>query len=90
MLKYKPSLKFSIATFIIITLTLNFYLLSLANEIKFYFSLYGNPEIVIIENNNKVGQNFPYFFTTTIKVEPEKKIININTTFLENFIQILG
>ena len=39
---------------------------------------------------NKVGQKLPYFFSTTIEGEPEKKIINTNTAFLEDFIQILG
>jgi DNA uptake protein ComE-like DNA-binding protein len=39
---------------------------------------------------NKVGQELLYFFTTTMEGESEKKIININNAFLEDFIQVLG
>jgi DNA uptake protein ComE-like DNA-binding protein len=39
---------------------------------------------------NKAGQKLLYFFTTTMEGEPEKKIININNAFLEDFIQVLG
>jgi len=39
-----------------------------------YFSLYDDPGIVIVENINEVGQDLPYFFTTTMEGEPEKKL----------------
>jgi len=52
MLKYKPQTKFSIATFVIIILALTLCLSSLAKT-EVYFSLYDDPETVIIENINK-------------------------------------
>ncbi len=55
-----------------------FFLISLSKT-EVYFSLYDDPETAIIENINKAGQELPYFFTTTIEVEPEKKIINLKS-----------
>jgi competence ComEA-like helix-hairpin-helix protein len=52
MLKYKPQTKFSIATFVIIILALTLCLSSLAKT-EVYFSLYDDPETVIVENINK-------------------------------------
>jgi len=73
-----------ITTILLLTTILisQFFLPSLAKT-DVYFSIYDDPETVIIENISKVGQELPYFFTTTIEVEPEKKIINIKSfTFL--------
>jgi len=52
MLKYKPQTKFSITTFVIIILALTLCLSSLAKT-EVYFSLYDDPETVIVENINK-------------------------------------
>jgi len=52
MLKYKPQTKFSIATFVIIILALTLCLSSIAKT-EVYFSLYDDPETVIVENINK-------------------------------------
>jgi len=85
----KRQIKLTIILLLTIILISQFFLISLAKT-EVYFSLYDDPETAIIENINKVGQELPYFFTTTIEVEPEKKIININITSLEKFIQVLG
>ncbi|MBA7559255.1 hypothetical protein ES695_18950 [Candidatus Atribacteria bacterium 1244-E10-H5-B2] len=85
----KRQIKLTTILLLTIIVIFQFFLISLAKT-EVYFSLYDDPETVIIKNINKAGQELPYFFTTTIEVELEKEIININTAFLENFIQVLG
>ncbi len=72
----KKRIKLTIILLLTTILISHFFLPSFAKT-DVYFSLYNNPETVIIKNINKAGQKLPCFFTTTIKVEPEKKFINI-------------
>ena len=72
----KRQIKLTIILLLTIILISQFFLISLAKT-EVYFFLYDDPETVIIKNINKAGQELPYFFTTTIDIEPEKKIINI-------------
>jgi len=85
----KIQIKLPIILLLTVILISQFFLISLA-KIDVYFSLYDDPETLIIKNINKVGQELPYFFSNTIEGKPEKKIINVDTAFLEDFIQILG
>ncbi len=84
----KIQIKLTIILLLTTILISQFFLISLAKT-EIYFSFYDDPETVIIKKINKVGQDLPCLFSTTMKGEPEKKIINIGTAYLEEFLQVL-
>jgi len=84
----KRQIKLTIILLLTIIIIYQFFFISLAKT-EVYFSLYDDPETVIIKKINKVCQDLPCLFSTTMKGEPEKKIININTAYLEEFVQVL-
>jgi len=84
----KRQIKLTIILLLTTILISQFFLISLAKT-EVYFSLYDDPETGIIKKINKVCQDLPCLFSTTMKGEPEKKIININTAYLEEFVQVL-